>query len=83
MRRVTNRLPPRSNLPERIEGEKTTFEIAPTYAWDIYVPSYRKVRGQDVWIERTEAEIDAYLLKAMAAKELDYLRNVELPALAN
>jgi hypothetical protein len=79
MRRVTNKL----NLPERIEAEKTTFEIAPTYAWEISVPWYRKVRGQDVWIERTEAEIDAYISKAMAAKELDYLRNVELPALAN
>ncbi len=44
---------------------------------------YRKVRGQDVWIKRTDAEIEAALSKAAGTAQLAYPRKFELLTLAH
>jgi hypothetical protein len=83
LNRLTHALPPGFRFPERTT-EKSWSEIKRgDGSGRIAVPLYRKIRGQDVWIKRTEAELDAALSKAANTKQLAYLRNVELPALAH
>jgi hypothetical protein len=93
MKRVIHDLPAGFSLPDRIEGEAPTVRIgqAPRadasavliepreYEGDIWVSAYKKVRGQDVWLLRTDAEIDAAISKIAARRHRAYLWDVELP----
>jgi hypothetical protein len=82
-RRLTHALPAGFTFPEHTEEEHWTTVKRCDESGRISVPMYRKIRGKDVWVKRTEAEIDAALSKATATKQLAYLRKVELPALAH
>jgi hypothetical protein len=83
LNRLTHALPPGFSLPERTTEKSCCGIKRGDGSGRISVPLYRKIRGQDVWIKRTEAELDAALSKAATTKQLAYLRNVELPALAH
>jgi hypothetical protein len=48
-----------------------------------WVNLYRKIRGKNLWVKRTAAEIDAAFAKTEGIARMAYLRNVELPALAH
>ena len=83
LNRLTHALPPGFSFPERTT-EKSWSEIKRgDGSGRIWVPLYRKIRGQDVWIKRTEAELDAALSKAANTKQRAYLKNVVLPTLAH
>jgi hypothetical protein len=46
----------------------------------VSVPLYRKLRGKDVWLIRSNDEIERALAKARANAQRDYLaKNVALP----
>ena len=65
-------------LPERT-ADKSWSEIKATDdCCRLSVPLYRKMRGQDVWVKRTGAEIKAALAKAAATKQRAYLKSVDL-----
>jgi hypothetical protein len=92
VKRIFHKLPEDFRLPDRVEGEAPTVMIGPPqredastvlvepreYEGEIRVRAYKKVRGQDVWILRTDAEIDAAISKIAARRHSAYLWDVEL-----
>jgi len=80
---LTHAAPPGFKFPERTKDRVWSEVKRCDDSSRLSVPIYRKVRGQDVWIKRTDAEIKAALSKAAGTAQLAYLRKFELPALAH
>lgn len=78
---LTHAAPPGFNLPER-----TRMRIDATVTrgdGTFWVSIYRKIRGKNLWVKRSNAETDAAFAKAEGAAQLAFLKSVELPALAH
>ena len=76
MKRVIHDLPAGFSLPERIEDDAPNLRIE---EGRISVSLYKKVRGQNVRLLRTDAEIDAAKSEKTARRQRAYLCEVELP----
>jgi hypothetical protein len=83
MRRNIHPLPLAFVFPERTGDRRWSTVERCDDSGRISVPLYRKIRGQGVWIKRSETEIEIALSKAASTKQRAYLKKVQLSSLAH